>query len=178
MKIPITDPDELPSADFPSYWTEAIEDLMDAYDEICSYSCFRIHRVTGAASVDHMAPKSRAWNRVYAWDNYRLAAGLLNARKRDFGDVLDPFDVRNGWFQLELIGFQVHPASGYSPGIRDGVQNTIDRLGLNDSSLRSAREEDALNYWEGDVSFAVLKKESPFVALELRRHGRLLAGDA
>jgi len=38
-------------------------------------------------------------------------------------------------------------------------------------------EEDAVCYWEEQVSFARLIKESPFVALELRRQGRLLAGD-
>jgi hypothetical protein len=63
-----------------------------------------------------------------------------------------------------------------NPDIRKQVQNAIDRLGLND--FRSGREEDAVSYWERHISFARLMKESPLVALELRRQGRLLAGDA
>ncbi len=117
ISVLIDRPEDLPSSELKPYWTEAIDDLMRAYDEVCAYSCFRIHPVTGAASVDHMAPKSCAWDRVY-----------------------------------------------------------VDRLGLND--FRSYREEDAVCYWEEQVSFARLVKESPFVALELRRQGRLLAGDA
>jgi len=175
ISVRIDRPEDLPSSEFKPYWTEAIDDLMRAYDEVCAYSCFRIHPVTGAASVDHMVPKSRAWNRVYEWDNYRLAAARLNARKNAFGDVLDPFEVQNGWFELELVGFQVLPAHGLTQDIHEQVQNTIDRLGLND--FRSYREEDAVCYWEEQVSFARLIKESPFVALELRRQGRLLAGD-
>jgi hypothetical protein len=110
------------------------------------------------------------------WDNYRLAAARLNARKNAFGDVLDPFEVQDGWFELELVGFQVLPTHGLTAAIRQEIQNTIDRLKLDD--LRSAREEDAVSYWEEQVSFARLMKESPFVAMELRRQGRLLAGDA
>lgn len=39
-----------------------------------------------------------------------MACSRLNARKRDFTDILDPFEVQTGWFQLELVGFQVLPA--------------------------------------------------------------------
>ena len=107
---PITREEDLPSSELHPYWTTSLDDLMAAYDEVCAYSCFRIHRVTGARSVDHFAPRSRAWNTVYEWSNYRLACSRLNARKRDFTDVLDPFEVQTGWFRLELVGFQLLPA--------------------------------------------------------------------
>jgi hypothetical protein len=84
----------LPSAEFEPYWTNVIEQLKEPYDYICAYCCFRIHRVTGAASVDHMAPKSLSWDRNYEWDNYRLCSARLNARKNDFTDVIDPFEVK------------------------------------------------------------------------------------
>jgi len=113
----ITREEDLPSSEFPTYWTECLDSLMVAYDEICAYSCFRIHKVTGARSTDHFAPCSRAWDRVYEWKSYRLACSRLNARKRDFTDVLDPFEVQTGWFQLELVGFQVLPAPKLDPGL-------------------------------------------------------------
>jgi hypothetical protein len=148
---------------------------MTAYNRICAYSCFRIHPVTGGRSVDHMAPRSCAHDKVYEWSNYRLASSLLNERKKDFSDVLDPFEIMDGWFQLNLLGFEVVPARELVPKIRTRVQQTIDRLGLND--FRSSRERDAENYWARKVSLAVLTEESPFVAKELRRQGRLLEGD-
>ncbi len=160
---------------FPAYWVEVLDDLMTAYRRICAFSCFRIHPVTGARSVDHMAPKSRAWDQVYEWRNYRLASSLLNARKRDFSAVLDPFEVEDGWFELELVGFQVRPAPGLDPETRAQIVATIERLGLDD--FRTSRARDAELYWSGEISFAVLMEESPFVAAELRRQGRLNEGD-
>lgn len=167
---------EIPPERFPAYWTAVLEDLMSAYDEICAYSCFRIHPVTGAGTVDHFAAKSRAWNCVYEWDNYRLACARLNAGKRDFSAVLDPFTIEPGWFQLELVGFQVIPSPSLRGRRRAAVQGTIDRLGLND--FRRAREKDAEEYWSRNVSLEKLRRESPFVAHELRRQKRLLPGDA
>ncbi len=174
--VPIVREEDLPATALPQLWTEALDDLMAAYRRICAYSCFRIHPVTGARSVDHMAPKSRAWDRVYEWSNYRLACSLLNARKRDFSMVLDPFEVEDGWFELELVGFQVRPAPGLDPEIRARIAATIETLGLDD--FRHSRARDAELYWSGDISFAHLMEESPFVAAELRRQGRLNDGDA
>lgn len=166
---------DIPYECFPAYWTHALGDLMAAYHEVCAYSCFRIHPVTGAASADHFAAKSRQWRDVYEWSNYRLACARLNARKRDFSDVIDPFEVRPGWFRLELVGFQVVASPGLPASRRRAVQHTIDRLGLND--FCKDREKDAERYWSGDVSLRVLREESPFVAYELKRQRRLNAGD-
>jgi hypothetical protein len=166
---------DIPTARFPAYWTEALDDLMNAYHKICAYTCFRIHPVTGARSADHFAPKSIHWRKVYVWSNYRLCCSRMNARKNDFGSVLDPFKIKPGWFQLELLGFQVIPDPKLSKVIRNRIQDSINRLGLND--FKSDREKDAERYWKGDISLPVLKEESPFVADELRRQGRLNPGD-
>ncbi len=171
----VTREEDLPSSELPTYWTESLDELMAAYDQVCAYSCFRIHQVTGRRSVDHFAPRSRAWNRTYEWSNYRLACTRLSARKRDFSDILDPFEVPTGWFQLELVAFQVLPSSDLDDALRQRVQDSIDRLGLND--FRRSRAEDAEDYWTGNVSLDVLRRESPFVAAELARQGRLLSGD-
>ena len=165
--------DALPSTEFPAYWTEVLDDLMDLYNEVCAYSCFRIHPVTGGRSVDHMAPKSLAWDRVYEWDNYCLCCSLMNANKGAFDDVLDPFEVEDGWFVLELVGYQVLPAKGLDEARASRVKATIDRLKLNSPRCRKTREEHVQDYIDGDVSFGVLLRESPFVAAELRRQGRL-----
>jgi hypothetical protein len=168
---------DIPADRFPPYWTDALDDLMAAYGEICSYSCFRIHRVTGARSADHFAAKSKNWRAVYQWSNYRLCCSRLNSRKNDFGTVLDPFEIGDRWFELELLGFQVLSGRSItSPVIEQQVQDTITRLGLNDFCRE--RAEDAERYWNKDYSLKVLNKESPFVAYELWRQNRLNPGDA
>ncbi|MGZ2748665.1 hypothetical protein [Burkholderia stagnalis] len=166
---------DIPAEKFPDYWTCILDDLMKAYGNICAYACFRIHPVTGARSVDHFAPKSRKWRDVYKWSNYRLCSSRMNARKKDFGSILDPFAIQQGWFQLELLGFQVIPNPGLAKPVRDEIQHAIDTLGLND--FRRDRERDAECYWNGDYSLKILRAESPFVAYELHRQGRLNLGD-
>jgi len=172
-RVPVTEEADLPPSEFPTYWTRILDDLMREYHETCAYSCFKIHKVTGARSVDHVAPKSRAWDRVYEWSNYRLVCSLMNARKADFTDVLDPFEIENGWFRLELVGFQLKPAKELPEDRKQEIRDTIGRLGLNDSIFWTSRERDAERYWDGDYSLEVLREESPLVAMELERQERL-----
>lgn len=176
---PIEDHRErIPADKFPSYWTRALGDLLDSYDRICAYTCFYIEPVTGAASVDHMIPKSRRWDRVYEWLNYRLACSLMNSRKGVVSTVLDPFEIETGWFTLELVGFQVAPAESLSSEQRKRVEHTIDELGLNKQDCCGLREEYAVNYWSGHISLHYLAQRAPFVAMELRRQGRILSTDS
>jgi 5-methylcytosine-specific restriction endonuclease McrA len=170
--------EDLKGEDFPPYWTEALDDLSEAYHRICAYICHYIEPVTGARSVDHMVPKSVAWDRVYEWDNYRLACALMNARKSEAMTVLDPFEVEDGWFELELVAFQVGPRRGLPPEIEARIDDTIRRLGLNDRECRAARGEYVEAYLCGDIRLEHLERRAPFIARELRRQGRLRAEEA
>jgi 5-methylcytosine-specific restriction endonuclease McrA len=102
-----TSREDIPSDKFPPFWRGSLDDMLTAYRRLCAYSCMYIERVTGNASVDHMFPKSETWDQVYEWKNYRLACGLMNSRKNDARDVLDPFEIQDGWFALEFTGYQV-----------------------------------------------------------------------
>ena len=168
----------VPAREFPSHWRNSLDDLLAAYNRICSYLCLYIRRGTGARSVDHMVPKSMAWDRAYEWDNYRLACSLMNSRKGAAASVLDPFDVEEGWFVLELFAFQVLPAQGLADPTAAAVEATIKRLRLNDEECRGAREEYAVEYWREEVSLDYVERRAPFVANELRRQNRLRAPDA
>ncbi len=168
---------DIPADKFPAYWTEVLDELFTAYNEICAYSCFRIHPVTGARSVDHFAPKSTNWREIYKWTNYRLCCSRLNSRKNNFTALIDPFEISFNYFKLELVGFQVLPGDAVkttSP-LFSQIKYTIDTLGLND--FKNDRAEDAEGYWDKDYSLKALKRESPFVAYELWRQNRLNNGD-
>ena len=169
--------DEIPAGKFPPYWHEMLDDLMESYHQICAYLCLHISRVTGASSVDHAIAKSRRWDLVYEWSNYRLACSQMNARKGAAADVLDPFDIKEDWFALELVGFQVVPGDGLADDVTGAVANTIERLRLNDPACCEARAEYAEYYWSGDMVFDYLMRHAPFVARELRRQRRLLPGE-
>lgn len=172
--------EEIPADAYPAYWRESIDDLLLSYQRLCAYLCLYIPRGTGAPSVDHMVAKSTRWDRVYEWDNYRLACSLMNSRKGAVPDVLDPFEVRDGWFALELTGFQVVPGPGVEGDdtLTGKVESTIEELGLRDQECCDARAEYAEDYWAAHVDIDYLERHAPFVAAELRRQGRLLEGDA
>jgi hypothetical protein len=176
--VPVTRREDLPSSAFPAYWQEGwLQALLAAYRRICAYVCVYIEPVTGAATVDHLIPKSVAWDRVYEWDNYRLACSVMNSRKHVAREVLDPFEIETGWFRLELVGFQVVPEPDLDAGLNQQVNDTIARLALNDEECRALRAQYAVDYWEGLIKLAYLERRAPFVALELRRQGRLRPGE-
>jgi hypothetical protein len=166
----------IPTKKFPPFWTEAIDDMMRAYNQICAYMAIYIENVTGAASVDHMIPKSVEWSQVYEWNNYRLACSLMNSRKDDAIFVLDPFEVKTGWFELEFVGFQVKPAMSLSPLIRSRVEKTIALLKLNDRECRNLRRDYVVEFESGHISLSYLKRRAPFIAMEFQRQGCLPDG--
>ena len=167
----------IPAGRFPPYWRRSLNDLLNAYHRICSYLCLYIPRATGARSVDHMVPKSTAWNQACEWSNYRLACSLMNARKGDVAAVLDPFDVEDGWFALELVGFQVLPGEGLATRDFATVTETIRCLRLNDQECCLARAEYAEAYWCKEITIDYMRRHAPFVASELCRQNRLLGAD-
>jgi hypothetical protein len=169
--VKVTSESEIPPEKLPSLWTRALDDLMSAYQQICAYSCIRIHPVTGSRSADHMVPKSRAWDRAYEWDNYRLACGKMNSRKKDFEDVLDPFDVEDHWFRLDPFNGEVYANQELEEHLRSRVTATIVRLGLQD--FAQYRREQVMLYERGDITLFTLETETPFIARELHRLGIL-----
>ena len=154
-----------------------LPELLTGYGRICSYLCLYIPGGTGAPSVDHMVAKSTRWDQVYEWSNYRLACSLMNARKGAIASVLDPFEIENGWFILELFDFHLVPGEGLPDDVTADVQRTIERLRLNDLICREARAEYAESYWDGQIRLDYLIRHAPFVARELRRQGRLRRDD-
>jgi hypothetical protein len=169
--------EDIPSDSFPTFWRNGLDDMMQAYNQICAYMAIYIENVTGAATIDHMIPRSVEWSQVYEWDNYRLACSLMNSRKNDAIFVLDPFQVESGWFELEFVGFQVKPAATLSSMIRDRVEKTIVLLRLNDRECQDLRRYYVTEYEMKQISMVHLTRRAPFIAMELRRQGRLQEHD-
>lgn len=135
--------------------------------------CIYIHPVTGSATVDHYIAKSNDVSRAYEWNNYRLACGIMNSRKRDFSDVIDPFDMWDDTFHLDLVTGSISPNPGLDAQSRQDAENTIQRLGLDDAECRKARTDYYDEYIAKEITGAYLKKKSPFVWKEADRQGVL-----
>lgn len=167
----------IPADKFPPFWRAELANMLDAYKRLCAYTCLYIEPVTGGASVDHMLPKSTHWDRVYEWSNYRLACMLMNSRKNEAADVVDPFEVGDGWFMLELDECQVICGPGLEVSIATRVKSTIDRLQLNDRECLKARQAYARSYSDGEIPLDYLQRRAPFIARELRRQNKLRPED-
>lgn len=155
------------------FWRHCLDDLYSSYNGCCAFLSVYFERVTGTGSVDHFVAKSQRTDLAYEWSNYRLACSRMNSRKRDCNDVLDPFEIENGWFHLETVSGSIYPNSSLSLDQQTAVQATIDRLGLDDPANREMRARHYQEYREGFYTADFLQKRSPFVWLEAQRQGLL-----
>ena len=159
------------SSDFRNhnYWSAALGDLFAAYDRKCAYTT---RELVQTGSVDHFRPKSKYPRLAYEWDNYRLARKAINSRKGDSEEVVDPFDVREGWFTLDLPSCLIKPGRGISTDIRRAVNATINVLGLNrDEKLVEERCNLMVSLADGHITLEYLDRHYPFLSLEVNRQG-------
>ena len=171
-KIDLDKPIPPNTAIFP-YWRDCMDDLYSNYQGICAYLAVYFERVTGGGSIDHFIPKSKRADLAYEWRNYRLACSIMNCRKRDYEDMLDPFEIEDGWFHLELVSGRIYPNPNLDAIRNEFVQATITRLGLDYDGNREMRARHYQEYREGFFTAAYLKRRSPFVYLEALRQGLL-----
>jgi len=164
------------------YWTRALDALHKAYGGVCAYACFYIEPLSGP-TVDHfVAITGSELADAYEWGNYRLACSLMNTHKHNFSDVLDPFEVEDGWFELDLHTFRVKPAEGLDAEIWKRVDETRSRLDLDSRDCISMRRRYFERYWNPKdpgkpVPLWSLEQDAPFLAREMRRQGRIREED-
>lgn len=96
----------------------------------------------------------------------------MNARKRAFDDVLDPFALPENVFQLELVTGRifVNPHLNDDQLVKD-AQATIDRLKLDNGVNREIRARHFDEYLTQLRPAALLSRYSPFVWAEVQRQG-------
>ena len=167
---------DIPAKEFPPYWRDALDDLRNSYDHRCAFLALYLEHATGNPSVDHLLPKSKRWDQVYEWNNYRLCAATINAKKNSLTGIIDPVDCRPEWFALEFVGFQVIVGCKAPTAKLAEINATLELL--NAPECRKQREEYVTCYEKREINLPFLERRAPFIATELRRQNRLLAGDS
>ena len=117
------------------FWTEFRPDLHDAFGGLCAYCAMGIMN----GQVDHFRPwavlKAEGNEKLaYEWSNFRYAEGLLNQKKWKHV-ILDPFDVQNEWFEIQLPDLQLLMTDRIPERLRDLAEFTLMKLGLRDSEV-------------------------------------------
>lgn len=178
-----TKAEAIPAYRFPSYWLEprptdgmsALDDMMEVYGQQCAYLAMRIERATGTPTIDHFVAKSKDWQLIYEWSNYRLSAGFINAAKGAM-EVVDPFQVGVGWFELDLDTFRVVRGEAAPIEEQDRIDRTLKILNRWECVLQ--RGQHIRLYREGKIDFDALAFYAPFIAAEFQRQGLLVLGNA
>jgi len=146
-----------------------LPDLWNSYRGICAYCCYYIPSEQNA-TVDHFVPKSIAPEKAYEWQNYRLATLKMNARKGNSIDIVDPFELAPGAFQLLFPSMLIKPAPTLPTDYQQQILSTINRLKLNsDEALVQSRMRWVLAYCDGHISFQFLARVAPYIAIEVQR---------
>ena len=85
---------------------------------------------------------------------------------------MDPFKVRQGWFELDFPSCFVMPGVQVSAVVRLNVERTIEKLRLNDyDHFVQARSDIVMEFVSGNITLAFLDRWQPFIAYEVRRQG-------
>ena len=154
-----------------AFWQgDMLKDLWKAYSGICAYLCIYMELTSGAASVDHLVPKSRNRKLAYEWKNYRLACLGIN-RLKGTKSVLDPIGLRPNSFFIDFSNGRIYPNLSYGKSYQAKCAKTIEILDLDSQNNRTMRSRHFDEYRNGEVSLSFLQRHSPFVCAEIIRQG-------
>ena len=148
------------------FWSNFRDDLREGFARRCGYFAMYMHDGTVDHYISWDSCKTNRPHLAYEWDNYRFIAPSLNSSKRTQDDqLLDPFEIQQGWFVVEIPSFVLRMTNLIPDGDRARAAFTLDRL-----DLEQGRRAVALR-WEwyeqhrcGNLNLAGLRYCAPLVA--------------
>ena len=152
--------------DLPSYWTDVLDELKDAYKGLCAYSCL-IESFRG--TVDHYLSKQKDHrpDLAFEWSNYRFCSATINQRKGNKDDrILDPHEVEDDWFIVQIPSMHLLMTDRVPEEVRARAEFTLSKAGINlmeDSTLAKSRLRVLKLYFRTGRSRAVLAEECPLL---------------
>jgi len=153
----------------PPYWRHCHAQLAAAFEERCAYTAMFL----GApGTTDHFVSIDENRALAYEWSNYRYASAWINSRKQALSskELLDPFRVGDGWFELLLPSLQLRVSERCPSSQRALAENTLKVLGLRDDErVLRYRRQWLVEYECGDIDLDYLEKKAPLIARAVRR---------
>jgi hypothetical protein len=124
-----------------------------------------------SATVDHFVSCSEDRSRAYEWSNYRYVEGWLNSSKNKHpsASLLDPFEVENGWFEVDLPSLQLRLTEAVPVELRERAEFTLKNLPLRDDERVIRQRRAWLEMYEQGTPLAVIEPKAPLIAQAIRR---------
>lgn len=147
------------------YWSEFEPDLRNVFKGWCAYCVMSVMR----GQTDHFIPidvlkETQQDHLAYEWSNFRYIEGVLNQRKKK-ALLLDPFEVKDDWFELLLPHLQLVLTDKVPEDIRGKAEFTLERLGLtNDTVIIRYRQKWFELYRNRKLTLEGLKEVAPQIA--------------
>jgi hypothetical protein len=149
------------------YWSNFKSNLADGFGNLCGYSA--MYEPIG--TVDHYLSCDNHRHLAYEWSNYRFSSAWINSSKGTIDDqVLDPFLVKDDWFEILLPSLQLVLTDAVPPEERQKAEFTLQRLHLRDDE-RVIRQREAWYqmYLTGEITLIGLEKKAPLIARAIRQ---------
>lgn len=142
------------------YWSPFRAVLAEGFANRCGYTA--MHDLAG--TVDHLRSYKTNPELAYEWSNYRYVAAWINSAKKA-GEVLDPYEVGEGWFEVLLPSLQLVATDKVPPERREFVERTLKHLPIaHDERVLKQRRCWYKLYTERKLSLAGLREVAPLIA--------------
>ncbi|MEB2870844.1 hypothetical protein [Pseudomonas rhizosphaerae] len=145
------------------YWSEFRLDLAEGFKNRCGYGGMWI----SSGTVDHFASCDERRDLSYEWSNFRYLDGWINSSKKNkkSSELLDPYIVEDGWFEIILPSLQLVLTDAIPPELRSLAEATLKNLPLaHDERLVRNRRAWLKEYEQGNLSLQGLKNKAPLIA--------------
>src|SRR5262249_20103625 len=122
-------------------------------------------------TVDHFVSGDEDRTLLYEWKNLRYASASINSSKGALRaeEVLDPFDVGDGWLEIRLPSCELVMTDRCPPEYRARAKTMLVRLGLGKGEdVVEYRLEWYRMYLEGELNLAGLERKAPLIARAVR----------
>jgi hypothetical protein len=152
-----------PKSKPPDYWSPFRDLLAKGFGNRCGY----LAMFDPDGTVDHFISFKTNPSLSYEWSNYRYSAGTVNSAKKPRwdGHLLDPFEVENDWFEIQLPSCLLSITNHVPLSHLAKAKFTLEKLKLADGQ-RARRQRLAWydRYLNGKVSIDGLQDFAPQVA--------------
>jgi hypothetical protein len=154
-------------AKLPNHWRQFIPDLAAGFGNRCGYLVMWDMNGT----VDHFLGGPAHRNLAYEWSNYRYAAGWVNSSKKLLNQrVLDPFRVRDEWFEIDLASLHLRATPAIPPTFRARAAYTLTRLRLDHGPRVIQQRQTYYGFYQaGQMPLGQLEIMAPLLATAVRR---------
>ena len=148
-------------------WSPFRLDLAAGFAGRCGYGAMWI----SSGTVDHFASCDEDRSKAYEWSNYRYVEGWFNSSKskQPSANLLDPFEVQQGWFEVDLPSLQLRLTNAVPPELRERAEFTLKRLPLRDDERVIRQRRAWLEMYEQGTPLDVIAQKAPLIAQAIRR---------